>query len=201
MPLREVETAKKPIEKPMSDPDVKMSSATSLQASETEGQATPDFAEIVTNAQQQSAQRVEELRRRAHAIAREQQRRWDEGTVLLNEEVRPLVERALQACVEEGVPAILEDNFGEKAATPRLMFHCSAPTREVDGRPVLGPVSIKMVIESDGKSVWAGTTNSFSTFADDMRKCDNVDETVTSLFSAVLESYFQSCERAQAGDF
>lgn len=164
-----------------------------------EDKAAPKFATLVSTAQQRSAERKEQLRRRDEAIAREQQRRWDEGVALLNDQVRPLVERALQACVEEGIPAILEDNFHEKAATPRLLFYCSAPGTEHNGQPVLGAESIKLVLESDGKSVRAGTASSFSTYADGMKICDDIDETVTTLFSAVLESYFESCERAERG--
>ena len=165
----------------------------------TEAETAPDFTSIVSSAQQRSAERAEERRRRAEALAREQQRRWDAGIVLLKAEARPLLERALQACVEEGIPAILEDNFGEQAAAPRLLFYCSSKPEERDGQQLLGAESIRLVLESDGKSVRAGTAKSFSSYAEGLRPCDDVDETVTTLFSAVLESYFESCERAQTG--
>lgn len=159
-------------------------------------QPASSFTRIVSTAQERSAERVELLRRRYEAIAQEQQRRWDDGVVMLNSQVRPILERALQACVEEGIPAFLEDNFSEQAATPRLMFYCSGP-QPSDERRGICPESIKMVVEADGKCVRAGTAKSFSTFAEGMQVCTEVDETITGIFSAVLESYFQEYERAQ----
>lgn len=159
--------------------------------------SAPDFAAIISTEQERSAARKEEVRKRARAIAEEQQRRWDDGIAFLNSNVRPLLERALQACVEEGLPALVEDNFSEIAATPRLLFYCSSGLQDQDGCSTLGGESERLVLESDGSCLRAGLAKSFSSSPDAMRVCDSIEGEVMTLFSAVLQSYFQSCEQAE----
>lgn len=199
--MSDAETAQRAEPQVSSEPLIDRNSAGRREDCVRKGEAVPDFAEIVSTAQERSAERLEQLRKRAEAIAREQQRRWEDGIVMLNSQVRPLLERALQACVEEGIPAILEDNFSEKAGTPRLLFYCSAPPNDDDQQRIIRE-SVRMVTEADGKCIRAGTAKSFCTYTDDMRVCADVEDTVTTIFFAVLESYFQSCERgpgAQTG--
>jgi hypothetical protein len=154
-----------------------------------------NFADIVSNALLQSAERLEERRLREHAIAEEQQVRWNNGVALLNRCARPLIEQAYRACTSRGLPAVFEHNFDKKAACPRMIFYCLGsyhPHSEGRG-PV--PASTKMILESDGENIRIGEANSFSTYAEKFRICENVADSVAAAFVVVLESYFRSCER------
>lgn len=182
---------------PVSTPANSRPEIAAAEAFASEAAATPNFSEIVSSAQARSAERAEQRRMRDRAIAEQEQRRWDSGVAFLNVKVRPMLERALQACVEEGIPAILEDNFAEKASAARLLFYCSSPVREQNGRPVLRGESDRLVLESDGTSLRAGKAKSFSTSPDSMRECEDIDEALTAFFSDVLESYFRSCEQCE----
>lgn len=166
---------------------------------EAEGEAC--FSDLVASQRDRSAKRLEQRRERAKEIALEQQEQWARGMALLDEQARPILERALQACVEDQIPAVLSDNFDEQAVTPRLFFHCEGSDIMHEGHQIPGPVGRTMIVQSDGDCIRVGTAKTYSTYPDKMRVCEDLEEGLTDTFSAILESYFQSCERVEARSF
>ena len=168
-------------------------------AQEAEGEA--NFSGLVASQRERSAERLEQRRRRAKEIALEQQEQWKRGIVLLDKQARPILARALQACVEDQIPAVLTDNFGDEAVTPRLFFHCEGADTIHEGQQIPGPVSQTMIVQSDGDCIRVGTAKTYSTYPDNMQAYEDLEEALTDMFSAIPESYFQSCEQVEARSF
>ncbi len=152
--------------------------------------APEDFSTAISTARAKSEARIEAKRRRERKAAEQHRIRFDKGVSKLDQSIRPLLEQALQACVEDGIPAILEDNYGERAVRPRLTFYCQAPDFERDGQKIVGAASSKMIVESDGDQVIFGTARSFSTSPENMKQRDDLEDAVSESFAVVLETFF-----------
>lgn len=165
-------------------------------AQETGGEA--NFSDLVASQRKRSAERLEQRRQCASAIALKQHEQWTRGIALIEEMARPTLERALQACVDDQIPAVLTDNFGDQAVTPRLFFHCEGADTMHNDHQIPGAVSRTMIVQSDGDCIRVGIAKTYSTHPENMLVCEDVEEALIDAFSGILESYFDSCERVEA---